>query len=52
MQSAIQDISLECIAFAEFNRCLCYMIVIVLDMIEHCGIFRGTTLFVRIISVK
>ena len=52
MQSAYQDISLECIAFAEFTRCLWYMIVIVLDMIEPYGIFQATMLDLVIICVK
>ena len=37
MQEAIQDISLECIALAQFIPFTCYMRVIMLDMTGPCG---------------
>jgi len=39
MQEANQDISLECIALAQFIPFTCYMRVIMLDMLGRCGKF-------------
>ena len=52
MLPANQDISLECIALAMHNLCLCYMIVIVLDMLGQCVIFQEVIQFLATISVK